>query len=293
MARKRGGLAGIWDRNKQIIKPVASGLAGLLGTPALGAAVGAAMGGLDREGKGGIGFDLKQGAMGGLAGYGAGQIGSGIGSLASKAGLNIGQGSLSRLNTGGGKLANMFLGKPPVAPIPATSTIGAVPPPAPTTPLPPTPAPQGALNMPKVGQSFAMAPTPAPQGALPMPSMGNVGAGLSLPSNLGNIAPNMDKSSRLSDLWSAIKPTAGKDGGNLGMWEKGLGAASDVLTGKSRAESAQSEAERRLIEARTRQMEWEQEQEKKKAENMQRLRDILSQSIPDFSYQPPPWASGR
>jgi len=24
MARKRGGLAGIWDRNKHIIKPVAS-----------------------------------------------------------------------------------------------------------------------------------------------------------------------------------------------------------------------------------------------------------------------------
>lgn len=77
MARKRGGIAGLWDRNKGIIKPLASGVAGVLGTPMLGAAVGAAMGGLDREGKGGIGFDARQGALGGLKGYGAGKLASG------------------------------------------------------------------------------------------------------------------------------------------------------------------------------------------------------------------------
>lgn len=107
MARKRGGLAGIWDRNKKIIKPLATGLAGVLGTPALGAAVGAAMGGLDREGKGGIGFDLKRGAMGGVQGYGMGKLGSALGGAAGigkvgaleRAGSTLG-GSASGLKSG-------------------------------------------------------------------------------------------------------------------------------------------------------------------------------------------------
>jgi hypothetical protein len=89
MARKRGGLAGVWDRNKKVIKPIAAFTAGMI-NPALGAAVGAAMGGLDREGKGGIGFDLKQGAIGGLQGYGMGKLGA-----ASK-------GKLAGLFSGGG-----------------------------------------------------------------------------------------------------------------------------------------------------------------------------------------------
>jgi hypothetical protein len=81
MARKRGGLAGFYDRNKKIIKPVAAGLAGMLGTPALGAAVGAAFGGLDREGKKGIGLDLGGAAKGGLAGYAAGSAGKALGNI--------------------------------------------------------------------------------------------------------------------------------------------------------------------------------------------------------------------
>lgn len=75
MARKRGGLAGLWDRSKGVIKPLATFTAGMI-NPALGAAVGAAMGGLDREGKSGIGFDLKQGAIGGVTGYGMGKLGA-------------------------------------------------------------------------------------------------------------------------------------------------------------------------------------------------------------------------
>jgi hypothetical protein len=75
MARKRGGLAGIWDRNKNVITPVAAGIAGVLGTPALGAAVGAAMRGLDRKGKSGIGFDVGQGLRGGVEGYAMGKLG--------------------------------------------------------------------------------------------------------------------------------------------------------------------------------------------------------------------------
>ena len=94
MAKKRGGLAGFYDKNKKIIKPVAAGLAGMLGTPALGAAVGAAFGGLDREGKKGIGVDLGGAVKGGLSGYAAGQLGA----MAGKAG---GAGGLKGLLTGG------------------------------------------------------------------------------------------------------------------------------------------------------------------------------------------------
>jgi hypothetical protein len=99
MAKKRGGVAGFYDRNKKIIKPVAAGLAGMLGTPALGAAVGAAFGGLDREGKKGIGVDLGGAAKGGLSGYAAGQLGA----MAGKAG---GAGGLKGLLTGGKSAAS-------------------------------------------------------------------------------------------------------------------------------------------------------------------------------------------
>ena len=72
--RKRGGIAGLWDRNKNVIAPVVSGALGLV-NPGLGMAAGAAMRGLDRPGKRGIGFDVGQGlrgaAEGGLATIGA------------------------------------------------------------------------------------------------------------------------------------------------------------------------------------------------------------------------------
>lgn len=77
MARKRGGLAGIWDRNKKILAPVATGIAGLI-NPALGAAVGGAIGGFDRPGKGGIGFDVGKGAMGAASGYAMGKSLQGV-----------------------------------------------------------------------------------------------------------------------------------------------------------------------------------------------------------------------
>lgn len=111
MARKRGGLAGIWDRNKQIIKPLVSTAAGFLGSPALGAAVGAAMGGLDRPGKSGIGFDVKQGAIGGLQGYGAGQLGAGIGKMAGYTGPLTGKiGADRAISNLTGKVKSLFTG---------------------------------------------------------------------------------------------------------------------------------------------------------------------------------------
>ena len=77
MARKRGGVAGIYDRNKKLIKtiaPIAAGFIPGVG-PAIGAALGAAMG-ADTEGKGYFkGFDAGGAALGGLSGYGGAKLG--------------------------------------------------------------------------------------------------------------------------------------------------------------------------------------------------------------------------
>lgn len=73
--RKRGGVAGVYDRNKKVITPIAELAAGALGGPWAGAAVGGLMKGFDREGKGGIGFDVGQGLKGGLEGAAVGSVG--------------------------------------------------------------------------------------------------------------------------------------------------------------------------------------------------------------------------
>lgn len=84
-ALSRSGLAGVWDRNKDVITPVAAGLAGLatggLTAPLL---LGAGLRGVDREGEGGVGFNAGQAlrgaaegaAAGGLASAGAGAVGA-------------------------------------------------------------------------------------------------------------------------------------------------------------------------------------------------------------------------
>lgn len=80
MAKKRGGIAGVWDRNKGVIKtlaPMALGMIPGVGIP-LAAAAGAAMAGFDRPGRRGIGFDPFEGAKGGLTGAASGAAGAGI-----------------------------------------------------------------------------------------------------------------------------------------------------------------------------------------------------------------------
>lgn len=80
--RKRGGLAGLWDRNKGVIKPIVTGALGAIGGPlgvGLATGAGALMGGLDRPGKRGIGFDVGGAASGGAAGYAAGSAGRYLG----------------------------------------------------------------------------------------------------------------------------------------------------------------------------------------------------------------------
>jgi hypothetical protein len=103
MARKRGGIAGFYDRNKKVIIPAATGLAGLFGTPALGAAVGAAFGGLDRPGKSGIGLDVMGAAKGGLSGYAAGKLGNSLGKMGSIP-------KIGGLQSAGSRLGSMFTG---------------------------------------------------------------------------------------------------------------------------------------------------------------------------------------
>ena len=76
--RKRGGVAGVWDRNKKIIKPVVNATAGAFFGPWGGAASGALMEGLDQEGKAGINFDGKDALKGGLTGYWQGGLGESV-----------------------------------------------------------------------------------------------------------------------------------------------------------------------------------------------------------------------
>lgn len=80
MAKKRGGLAGLYDRNKGLFRTAAILGGTALGGPAGGAAAGAAFRGLDRPGKRGIGFDVGQGIRGGLEGYAMGKTAQGVGS---------------------------------------------------------------------------------------------------------------------------------------------------------------------------------------------------------------------
>ena len=109
--RKRGGLAGIFDRNKNVLTPVVSGALGLV-NPALGAAAGAAMRGLDRPGRGGIGLDVGQAVRGGLEGYGAGAAASALKGGAQAAMGAKGIGRLSAFGRGAKAGAEDYLNQP-------------------------------------------------------------------------------------------------------------------------------------------------------------------------------------
>ena len=102
MARKRGGVAGFYDRNKGAIKtiaPIAAGFIPGVG-PAIGAALGAALGG-DREGKGYFsGFDVGGAVKGGLSGYGGAKLGQAA------------KGGLAKMFTGGASPLDKLTGAP-------------------------------------------------------------------------------------------------------------------------------------------------------------------------------------
>ena len=76
--KKRGGLAGFYDRNKQLIQAGLPTLAGML-VPGAGAVAGAITGGLarglDRPGQGGVALNLGQAARGAATGAALGSLG--------------------------------------------------------------------------------------------------------------------------------------------------------------------------------------------------------------------------
>lgn len=83
MARKRGGIAGFYDRNKGLIKnvvPTALSFIPGVGVP-LAIGTRAAMEGFDRPGKSGVGFDIGQGLKGAAIGAGQAALGQGAKSL--------------------------------------------------------------------------------------------------------------------------------------------------------------------------------------------------------------------
>ena len=104
MARKRGGIAGFYDRNKKIIKtiaPIAAGFIPGVG-PLIGAGIGAALGG-DTEGKGYFkGFNTGGALMGGASGYAGAKLGQAA------------KGGLGNMFTGGMSPVDKLTGAPKV-----------------------------------------------------------------------------------------------------------------------------------------------------------------------------------
>lgn len=76
--KKRGGVAGAYDRNKQWAVPLTLAALGMIPGvgPGISALAGAGIDGLDREGQGGIGFDVGGAVQGAAKGYAAGALGN-------------------------------------------------------------------------------------------------------------------------------------------------------------------------------------------------------------------------
>ena len=90
-SKKRGGVAGMYDRNKKLVSGAATGVGYLLGGSAGAAGTRALIQGLDRPGKAGIGIDYGRALKGGLEGYAAGKGVDVARSLAAKAAPKLGE----------------------------------------------------------------------------------------------------------------------------------------------------------------------------------------------------------
>lgn len=88
--RKRGGVARGWDVGKSWMRPAAEFTAGFFGGPMAATLTGAALRGLDRPGKRGVGFDVGQGVRGAAEGYVVGGLGA-----AGKGAMPGGQGAIA------------------------------------------------------------------------------------------------------------------------------------------------------------------------------------------------------
>jgi hypothetical protein len=96
----RGGIAGAYDRNKKLVGAAVTAAGYLMGGPAGAAASRGFMQGVDRPGKGGIGFDVGRAAKGAAEGFAAGNV------------ANLGKMGLAKL-TGGGAAGGVPSGAAP------------------------------------------------------------------------------------------------------------------------------------------------------------------------------------
>lgn len=254
MARKRGGLAGIWDKKKNIITPVATGLVGAFGSPIAAAALGAAMRGLDRPGKAGIGIDPFAAMKGGVEGYAAGKLGKsakkGVASFfAPKAAApaisqfatpQVGQGFFPG-GIGGSAMANPF-----AAPAAAADILPV------TTPSLPN------VNMPgKIGAMLAPNAGPSPVTTVPRGLAAGGGANVA-----GNVSDGK-KPGRISQLLSGVREN----------WEPISGIAEAIggtMTGQQA--NALKQQENDLLQMR---MQMEQEKFRTDQESRRRLTQLL------------------
>lgn len=260
MARKRGGLAGLYDRNKGLFRTGATIGASLLGGPLAGAATGAAFRGLDREGKRGIGFDIGQGLRGGLEGYGVGQttkaVSSGIQGLLTAQKLN----SLAPMDvaskiglTGGGPSSLSIAPVDPSSLRAAASPFANVVPQSAATVKANTASPARLLagNAPKVSQ----------------PTLANAPGPLNRFANL----PTINRTVAASNPSAALQNAPGR----FGRFANVLRENKDLLTeaGKGIQNMLPNDAaEARLMEAETGRMRFEEERRQMQLEDERRRR---------------------
>jgi len=128
--KKRGGVAGTYDRNKELVQAALPVLAGMFlpGSSMLTGALAGGLGrGLDREGKGGIGLDLGQAAKGAMTGAALGQLGGAAGSKLGVAKLGAGAAPLPPMPAQGAGIESVgartasAVAPPPMTPPPAAA----------------------------------------------------------------------------------------------------------------------------------------------------------------------------
>jgi len=161
IAAKRGGLNGVYDRNKAYINPIAEVGLGLI-NPALAAGYGAAVGANSLKNP-----NLKGALMGAASGYGMGQLGGGL-KAGVQAGMGAGKGLIGDTVTGAKEGLRVALGGKPTqaGAAPQTGTLagaGATP-----SPL----AQGGGVTMPKLGNLASSLPNAVGNASAPASSGG-------------------------------------------------------------------------------------------------------------------------
>lgn len=191
-SKKRGGVAGAYDRNKALVQAAAPILAGMLipgiGSAAAGAITGGLAKGLDRPGKGGIGLDLGEAAKGAIAGAGMGQLGGAakakFGEFMANRAANAATQAQAAIAAGPKPSASLISGSMPPAPTTTISQAAATPSPA-ELGMGPLRAPRGAgaaAPAPRAAGMPPMAPARPPAGPLaPTQGFSGLGAGAAPP----------------------------------------------------------------------------------------------------------------